>query len=376
MKKIVVINLTGGPILKNGGFYFTEGGLVHALFSLENLTSNYDITILCPNYAGNKHRLETKYRGVKVVCLGEGRWVRWMHSGDLSFLREVWRYVRKDKPDILIGNGVSAACFLRFVPARACKVGVIHHLYHTATVNGSSRRAFSGMAALEKWALGITRLDKVAVINPRVKETLVKEEFCSGKIVVVGNGVDVGSYRFSENKEPFSLVYVGRLTELKRVSSLLEVVSRVRKKIPDVMLHIVGDGPRHEQVRLKIAELDLSRNVVMYGYLMEEEKMAVLEKSAIYLSNSMFEGFGIPLVEAMAAGAVPIVSNIYSHRFIFQGEDVGYLIDDEEEMEKQIVALLGNEAERSRLARNGRGLVERRWTWTRVGERYKELFEE
>jgi len=77
----------------------------------------------------------------------------------------------------------------------------------------------------------------------------------------------------------------------------------------------------------------------------------------------------------MATGAVPIVSNIYSHKFIFQGEEVGYLVDDEEEMSERIVALLGDEAERSRLARNGRGLAERRWTWTRVGERYKELLE-
>jgi len=267
MKKIILINLTGGPILKDGGFYFTEGGLVHALFSLANLTSDYDITILCPNYAGNKQRQVTEYKGVKVVCLGEGRWLWWMHSGGLSFLRETWRYIKANEPDILIGNGVSASCFLRFVPTRACKVGVVHHLYHTASVNGSSKHAFSGMAVMEKWALRLTRLDKVAVINPMVKGALEREKFCPGKMVVVGNGVDVGEYRFSEDKEPCSLVYVGRLTELKRVDSLLDVIFRVRGKFPDVVLHIVGDGPRREEVSRKIKDLDLSRNVlcmVMY----------------------------------------------------------------------------------------------------------------
>jgi len=55
----------------------------------------------------------------------------------------------------------------------------------------------------------------------------------------------------------------------------------------------------------KIASLGLGDRVVLHGYLPEEDKIALLQDSAVYVSNSNFEGFGIPLVEAMAAGAVP-----------------------------------------------------------------------
>lgn len=373
MEKIVLINLTGGPTLKGDGVYFTEGGLVHALFALANLTSDYDITILCPNLPGNNHKQEIKYQGVNILCLGGSRWIRWMHSGDLSFLKEARNYIVEEKPDILIGNGVSASFLLRFIPTGACKVGVVHHLYHTAFVDGSPKRAFSGIGMLERLALNLTKLDKVAVINPMVKGTLVEEGFGSDEIVVVGNGVDVERYFFVENKVPYSLIYIGRLTELKRVCSLVDVVSMVKEKIPDVVLHIIGDGPKHKEVSQRIEDLELSRNVIMHGYLPEEEKIELLSSSAIYLSSSAFEGFGIPLVEAMAAGAVPIVSDIDAHRFIFQGEDVGCLVGNEEKMAKKIVDLLTDETERLRLAWNGRKLVEKRWTWAKVGEKYKEL---
>jgi glycosyltransferase involved in cell wall biosynthesis len=60
---------------------------------------------------------------------------------------------------------------------------------------------------------------------------------------------------------------------------------------------------------------------------------------------------------------------------IFQGEDVGYLVSGVEEMAARLVELLANEPKRQQLARNGRKLVERRWTWRMVGEKYRELIE-
>ena len=114
----------------------------------------------------------------------------------------------------------------------------------------------------------------------------------------------------------------------------------------------------------------------MYGYLAEKEKIELLSGSALYVSNSIFEGFGVPVVEVMAAGAVPIVSNIEAHGFIFQNKDVGYLVENKAEMATRIIDLLTNEAERFRLARNGRKLTEEKWTWAKVSERYKELIKE
>jgi glycosyltransferase involved in cell wall biosynthesis len=377
-KRIVLINHTGGPIIKEDEVAYTEGGLAHALSALTGLASDYDVTILCPDFSGNKQIRVTRYKGVNIISMGGSRWIRWMHAGGVSFCKEANRYIKEAAPDILIGNGILASFLLRLAPKGPLKIGIIHHLYHASrasNVGGSSKRAMRIMGLLEKAALRLTKLDRIAVISPMVRDVLAKEGFCQDKIVVVGNGVNVEDYRFCVNKIPHSLIYIGRLTELKRVSSLIESISMVRNKVPDVKLHIIGDGPKHAEVRRKIEELDLFRNVSMHGYLPERGKIELLSGSAVYVSSSVFEGFGIPLVEAMATGTVPVVSDIEGHRFVFQDDNVGYLVKSTEEMATKITDLLSNETERLRLATNGRRLVEEKWTWAKVAQTYRKLIE-
>jgi glycosyltransferase involved in cell wall biosynthesis len=377
-KSIVLINHTGGPIIKEDEIGYTEGGLAHALSALAGLASDYDITILCPDFSGSRQIRAAKYKGVNIICMGGSQWVKWMHAGGVSFCREAKRYIREAAPDILIGNGMLASFLLRFAPKGPFKVGIVHHLYHAShasKVHGSSKFAMRVLGVLERAALRLIKLDRIAVISPMVRDVLAEEGFCQDKIVVVGNGVNIEDYPFSANKTPHSLIYIGRLTELKMVSSLIESFSMVRNKYPAAKLHIVGDGPKHEEVRRKIEELDLFENVFMHGYLPEREKIELLSSSAVYVSSSIFEGFGIPLVEAMATGTVPVVTDIEAHRFVFQDNNVGYLVKSTEEMATKIVDLLSNETERLRLATNGRRLVEQKWTWPKVAQSYRELIE-
>jgi glycosyltransferase involved in cell wall biosynthesis len=392
MKKVVFVNVGGGPTIEGGGFGFTEGGLAHALFALANLAPDYDTEIVCPNIPESSRGQTINYKGVKVVCLGSSKWVRWMRAGELSFTESWWRtifhgptvlvnyikahrYISEKKPDILIANGILASFLIRFVHQAPFKLGTIHHLYHAAGASCSSKHAVQLTGSVERILLRLVKLDGIAVVNPAVKDVLVKRGFCQDKIVVVGNGVNVDDYSFSANKVAYSLIYIGRLRKLKKVSSLIEVVSVVKKKFPGVILHIVGDGPKRDEVNKKIAELGVSDNVVMHGHISEKDKIDLLASSAVYVSNSDFEGFGIPLVEAMATGAVPVVSDIDAHRFIFQDWDVGYLVSSLDEMAARIVSLLSDETNRLQLAKNGRRLVEEKWTWAAVSEKYRELIQ-
>ncbi len=380
-KKIILLNITGGPVIKEGAFGFTEGGLVHALLSLEGLSADYDITILCPGFPGRTSDEVICYKGVKVVCLAGSRWVRWMQVGSLSFLRKTRRHVGKNKPDIIIGNGVLATVLLRFSPRSALRIGIVHHLYHDRVHHAAGVTGISGfrvrvMGWLEKMALHFTKVDKVAVINPVVKEILSKDGFRAEDIMVAGNGVDVEEYPFTLNKDANTLIYIGRLVELKGVDTLMEAVSEIKQEIPDVKLHLVGDGPDHERMRKKIMAMGIGDNVILHGYVSEQEKVDLLSRASVYVSASSFEGFGIPVVEAMATGAVPVVSDIASHRFIFQGRPVGCLVNNRDEMVRKVLELLSDEEKRQELARSGRSLVEERWTWTTASTQYRKIIEE
>jgi hypothetical protein len=187
-KRIVLINHTGGPIIKEDEIGYTEGGLAHALSALAGLASDYDLTILCPDFSGSGQIRVAKFKGVNIICMGGSRWVKWMHAGGVSFCKEVNRYIKHAAPDILIGNGMLASFLLRFAPKGPFKIGIIHHLYHAShasNVGSSSKYAMRVIGVLEKAALRLIKLDKIAVISPMVQDVLTEEGFCQDKIVVV-----------------------------------------------------------------------------------------------------------------------------------------------------------------------------------------------
>jgi len=79
------------------------------------------------------------------------------------------------------------------------------------------------IGVLEKAALRLTKLNRIAMISPMVQDVLTEEGFCQDRIAVVGNGVNVEDYPFSVNKIPHGLIYIGRLTELKRAVPFLSL---------------------------------------------------------------------------------------------------------------------------------------------------------
>ncbi len=377
MKKILFVHITGAPITKGSDMGFTEGGLPHILSASTDLRDDYDIEVICPNLPGDSREKAAVHKGVKIVSLGTSSWVKgYSRMPGLSFYRRAYTYIRKKNPDILIGNNFLASLLLRPLPSRITKIGIIHHLYLTQNsglVTSAFQPTVRKIGQFERLTIRFLSLNGIGAISPQVKQALVTEGYPADRIVVVGNGVDLDSYRFSPSKTPGTLIFVGRLAELKGVDSLIHVVRELKRSIGDLTLHIVGRGPKEDGIRRRIQDLKVSDSVILHGYVTEREKIDLLLESKIYVSNSKFEGFGIPLVEAMATGTVPVVSDIDSHRWVFQGERVGYLVKNEDEMAARILHLLKNEPERQSLAENGRRLVQREWSWQKVSGRYREL---
>ena len=373
-KKIIFLHLTGGPVINGEKFTFTEGGLVHAFTASLNLKDEYDVTVLCLNNSRDKDKQEIEYEGIKFLCLGGPKWLKWSQYGNLDFFKEAHKYINKENPDILIGNNLLASFLISFYPRRIKKIGIIHHLYFAQNRKREVKPAIWLIGWLEKLALKLIKLDGIGVISPLVRDILIKKGCPEKKIVVVGNGINPSSFSFSEKKEQNSLIYIGRLADLKGVENLLEVVSEIKKEVPQTTLHIVGNGPKYKDVKRGIKKLGIENNVIMHGYL-GKERIDLLRSSTVYVSASQFEGFGVPLIEAMATGCVPVVSDIYAHRFIFQDKRVGHLVSTKKEMAKRIIGLLKNEDTRSELAKEGRKLIEDKWTQDKVGQRYKKLLQ-
>ena len=64
-----------------------------------------------------------------------------------------------------------------------------------------------------------------------------------------------------------------------------------------------------------------------------------------------------------------------AHSLVFEGEDFGYLVNSQEEMAARIIDLLTDDTKRLQLAKSGCNVVEEKWTWAKVGEKYEELIQ-
>ena len=105
----------------------------------------------------------------------------------------------------------------------------------------------------------------------------------------------------------FTVLYVGRFYRRKRVNLLLEAAAQLRSAIPNLEVRIVGNGPCAGAWRKQAARLKLENTVTWLGDISRIELAAEYNRAQVFCLPSVQEGFGIVLLEAMAAGK-PIVA--------------------------------------------------------------------
>jgi glycosyltransferase involved in cell wall biosynthesis len=105
----------------------------------------------------------------------------------------------------------------------------------------------------------------------------------------------------------FTVLFVGRLYRRKRVDVLLRAAAKLHRPIPELEVRIVGGGPCAPQLQRLWHELKLERTVTWLGDVSRSALAAEYQRAAVFCLPSVQEGFGIVLLEAMAARK-PIVA--------------------------------------------------------------------
>ncbi len=134
---------------------------------------------------------------------------------------------------------------------------------------------------------------------------------------VVGNGLQLGRLLAQERRpEPGLWVAPGRIASHKGLVALLDVVAAARRLDPSVRLWILGrpeDAGIVEALRARAAALGIAAHLEVEGPVSEEQLHEALASCTLALFPSRHEGFGLTVVEAMAAGVAPVVRPIPAH---------------------------------------------------------------
>jgi glycosyltransferase involved in cell wall biosynthesis len=137
------------------------------------------------------------------------------------------------------------------------------------------------------------------------------------KILIVNNAVDLDRFKYNESISKkykndlgldgkFVIGHVGRFHFQKNQLFLLDVFNKIHEKDKDSVLVLVGQGEDEQKIKEKIKDLNLKSSVKLLG--VRDDVNKVIQAMDVFLFPSVFEGLGLVLVEAQAAG-IPVVSS-------------------------------------------------------------------
>lgn len=227
---------------------------------------------------------------------------------DIAFLRESIVYRSESPKASTKSRRRIIRYFIRFISFGRHDGNSLDYLkWSTAFALRHARRIIS-----------VSHFTKSEIIEfyPKVKEN---------KIIVVHNGYDTKLFRQINNPEKVDSVlkkydlvkpyflYVGRLERKKNTPYLIESLSIVRSEHPEIKekLVLIGNASYgFDEVKYSIEEFDLGREVLMPGWVDEEDLPYIFNGASAFIFPTRHEGFGIPVIEALASGVPTAASNL------------------------------------------------------------------
>jgi glycosyltransferase involved in cell wall biosynthesis len=259
---------------------------------------------------------ERRYRGAPGIRLCVSRL-----PADRPAVRILWEQVlqpgalRRAKVDLLhhpafVGPLASACPF----------VITVHDLSYLffpqgfRTLNRSYLQTFT--------RLSVHRARRVIAVSESTKRDLVQQYGLSpGKVDVVYNGVDTGyrplpanevaAFRSREGLPERFILFVGTLEPRKNVVRLVEAYARLPRGRPPLMF-VGGKGWLYDEIFARVEALGLSGEVRFVGYVPAEVLPWWYNAADLFVYPSLYEGFGLPPLEAMACGTAVISSTASS----------------------------------------------------------------
>ena len=160
-----------------------------------------------------------------------------------------------------------------------------------------------------------------------------KEIGCkSKKIKVIPNGIDLKRFKGLEPKTHagFLVITVARLEKVKGIEYLIEAASRSDLLgRSDILILIIGDGSQRKNLENLVKKLNLQEKVKFLGQIPNEEIPKYLAQADCFVLPSIKEGFGIAILEAMAAGLPVIGTRVGGIMDIIEDQKTGILVEPE-----------------------------------------------
>jgi glycosyltransferase involved in cell wall biosynthesis len=248
-----------------------------------------------------------------------------------------------------------------------------------ATQNEVSRISSAIGPLFEKISVNMPT-DVILTVSNASKQNLVKFNVKDSNITVIPNGIDVADYDnlgFENNYQNY-VVFIGRSVFYKNLEVVISSFKEVTQKLPEAKLVIIGDGPMRHRWERMVSELNLNQNIKFTGYIPQEKKVELLSKCSALLLPSLFEGFGLVLLEAFAMSKPVLVADVKPFDEIVEEGVDGFMIaaHDPVKWAEKITFLLSHKPICEIMGCKGRYKAEKEFNIEKVLDRLESLYVE
>jgi glycosyltransferase involved in cell wall biosynthesis len=222
----------------------------------------------------------------------------------------------------------------------------------------------------------IKRVDRVITsFREGVDELYKAFKINKTKVSVVYNGMDVELFRNTgEDREEKALLFVGNTEDSKK--GLVYLLEAMKLLPEEITLTIVDDGPpiKHTAADL-IKKMNLGNRVIFTGKLSYEELVSIYSRKTLLVMSSLFEGFGLPAVEAMSCKTAVVTTTSGALKEVVT-PDCGILVPpkDPVALSEAIMKLLGDKKLRLEMGENGRKRAVENFSWPVAAKNTLEVY--
>lgn len=238
---------------------------------------------------------------------------------------------------------------------------------------------FAGNRRLTNLLRWVLNQPDVVVLLAQIELKAYKCFLPDQRLEVVPNAIDVlTSWSISDKPEgSLNLVYIGRIGENKGVFEIIETLAALVGQGRDLRLRIGGDGPDEARLRSRVNELGLDERVEFSGPVFGADKDLLWRVSDVFTFPTYHrEGLPYALLEAMAAGVVPITTRVGANPDVIQDGIHGLFVEakDTSGLAKAIISLDEDREQLCRLAAAGRKRILEEYTVANMADNFASIY--
>lgn len=320
--------------------------------------------------------------GIRTIALPMER--RISPFKDLKSLWQMWRLMRREKPD-MVHSMTPKAGMVTMIAAWLARVPIRIHTF-TGLVFPTSTGLKRRILMFTDW-LTCACATHIIPEGEGVKADLLKNKITKKDIRVLGHGnirgIDLEHFKpephkTSPKESGFSFVFVGRLVGDKGINELVEAFSRLNKAHPETRLVLVGPEEKKIDPIHPEAAAEIDRNPAIDAVGQQKDVRPFFASADALVFPSYREGFPNVVIEAGAMGLPSIVTDINGSREIIIDGENGMIIPSKnaEALYQAMKHFVENPEDVKRMAENARPLIASRYEQSYVRQCLKDFYKE